>query len=126
MRRAILVGCALWACHKDKDPDGPTVQDTDPAEDRGDTAVPPCARLTWETAGAPVILTWCAPCHGSAVAPGTRQGAPPDVILDDEATTRAWADRVVARATGAAPDMPPRGGVDPEALERLAAWLACP
>jgi hypothetical protein len=69
-----------------------------------------------------VILTWCAPWHGSAVAPGTRQGAPPD----DEASTRARAARVVAKATGASPTMPPQGSPDPEALARLAAWLACP
>lgn len=86
---------------------------------------PACADLTWETAGAPVALTWCAPCHGSGLAPADRADAPVDVDLDSAAGVLAWADRVLARATGPEPDMPPAGGPTEAARARLAAWILC-
>lgn len=110
-----LSACGAATQAPDDPPDDPVVDTADP-----------CGGLDWATAGAPVILTWCAPCHGSGVAPGTRQGAPREVVLDDEATTRALAARLLARATGPSPTMPPVGGPTEAERERLAAWLRCP
>lgn len=108
MRRALGLVVALWivpGCG-----DGPACDTSEP-------------RQTWETFGAGFMTAQCQPCHAST-APD-RFGAPEDVVFDTEDDAWIWADRVLARATGEEPDMPPAGGPTPIDRERLVQWLTC-
>jgi uncharacterized membrane protein len=112
----------LWACGGPSTDTNPPA-DTDPAPpaDSGDA----CADVSWATAGGPVLLTWCAPCHAAGLTRAQRQGAPVGVDLDTEAGALQWVDRVEAVVSGPAPTMPPAGGLDADARERLLAWVRC-
>ena len=114
----------LWACAgpaaAPASPDGS--DDTDAADSGSGDA---CANVTWATAGGPVLLTWCAPCHTTGLTRAQRQGAPVGVDLDTEAGALQWVDRVEAVVSGPAPTMPPAGGLDADARERLLAWVRC-
>jgi hypothetical protein len=90
-----------------------------------DTGVDPCALWTWETAGAPFVTTWCAPCHHSELRPRERAGAPAGVDFDGYAETLAHRDRIVARALSDVPTMPPAVGPDADEVARVLRWLAC-
>lgn len=113
-----LAGCVVVEGAQDTDPDRdapPGLIDTD---DR-------CALTTWRTVGGPFLATWCGPCHGTAVLPADRQGAPEGVVLDTEDDAHRWADRIVVRALGDAPTMPPVGAPDADTRAQMAAYLAC-
>lgn len=90
-----------------------------------DTGLDPCETHAWETVGAGFVLTWCTPCHSSGLRGAARQGAPAGVDLDDEASALALADRILARATGEAPTMPPAGGPEQAVLDDVVTWLSC-
>ena len=92
----------------------------------GDTGVDPCADAaitTWETFGAGFVTQHCQPCHASTT--NERQGAPDTVTFDTEEEVLAQADRILARATGDDPDMPPEGGVGADDRYLLEVWLSC-
>jgi uncharacterized membrane protein len=95
----------------------------------GDPMVDPNAcdtsYLDYENFGAPFVIDWCRGCHSSAVPAGMRQKAPADVNFDTLQQVRTWKDMIVARATGASPNMPPAGGPSQEERQLLAEWLAC-
>lgn len=125
MRRAsararVLTACALAGCAAAGAP-SPPVDSAHPV----DTGADACALLTWQTVGAPVTRTWCAPCHARDLGPTERQDAPDGVNLETEDDLVRWADQVVEQLTGDPPLMPPAGG--PTAVERarLLDWLAC-
>ncbi len=80
-------------------------------------------RLEWENFGDGFITQNCQPCHASTAV--DRYGAPADVTFDDEDETLAWTERILARAAGDDPDMPPAGGVDDTDREKLEIWLTC-
>lgn len=110
---AVLLGCGGPGDIKD---------DTGaPAADTG--ACADAAALSWASFGAGFFVQNCQSCHASTSP--DRHGAPPDVTFDDEASVRARADRVLARAAGDAPDMPPSGGVSLAEREKLTLWLTC-
>lgn len=90
-----------------------------------DTAGDPCALYTWDVVGAPFVRTWCTPCHGAALPPAQRSGAPPDVDLDTEADVLAHAARVLARTVGDNPTMPPAAGPDEAERALFATYVAC-
>ena len=124
-RRRWLFGVLLaGACGTD-DPPAPARPPADTAA-TGDTALDPCVDgPTWDTFTAGDLKTWCLPCHtASLVGPEARQGAPDGVDFDRWSQVVAWESRILARATGPNPDMPPLGGTDPADGERLAAWFA--
>jgi uncharacterized membrane protein len=75
--------------------------------------------------GEPFALDWCRGCHSSALPADMRQNAPAEVNFDTHEDVLAWKDRILIRAAGAQPTMPPAGG--PSAAERalLAEWLGC-
>lgn len=98
--------------------------DTDP-RDTAPAVMDACTPLTWSTAGAPLVLTWCTPCHTSTLPAAQRAGAPVGVDFDDADDVLAQAARVLARATGPGPTMPPSGGPSEAARVRLADWIAC-
>ena len=78
---------------------------------------------TWDNFGAGFISGNCQSCHASTTA--TRHGAPDEVTFDDEEEVLAQADRILARATGEDPGMPPQGGVGDDDRYRLGVWLRC-
>lgn len=78
---------------------------------------------TWDNFGAGFVTENCRSCHMSASA--DRQEAPEDTNFDDEAATLEWADRILARAAGAEPSMPPEGGTDGDDRYLLEVWLRC-
>ena len=93
--------------------------DTAPVDPLCVDAVP----LTWENFGEGFLLDACNGCH-AASAPN-RYGAPVEVTFDTRAQAWAFADRILARATGDAPGMPPQGGVTEDDRTRLYWWLGC-
>lgn len=115
---SLLVG--LLACEPE-----PGTGPTDGAP-TGDTAVDLCdgeASPAWETFAAGFFTQNCQSCHASTTL--ERQGAPESVTFDTEAEVLAMADRILARATGDAPDMPPEGGVPADDRLLLEIWLSC-
>ena len=81
--------------------------------------------LDYQSFGEPFVLDWCRGCHSSAVPAGMRQLAPIDVNFDNAADIARHKDRIVLRATGATPTMPPAGGPSPEERALLAEWAGC-
>jgi uncharacterized membrane protein len=117
-RVALTFAFALAGCGT-----SPGGDDTGPAA--GDTAAAcaDAAALSWATFGAGFFVQNCQSCHASTTA--DRHGAPPGVHFGDEASVRAQAGRIRARATGDAPDMPPSGGVAATERDKLTLWLTC-
>ncbi len=91
------------------------------AEDTGFCAEAPV--VTWETFGEGFLRENCQACHASTTV--ERLGAPEDVTFDTEADALRWRARILERAAGEAPTMPPQGGTDDEDRWRLRVWLAC-
>lgn len=105
---------------------------TDPPADPGPIDTPAdtapadaCADYSWETVGAPIVLTWCTPCHSADLPLPQRQGAPMGVNFDDADDVLTQAQRVRARATGDTPTMPPMSGPDADERALLLAWIDC-
>ena len=79
--------------------------------------------LMWANFGQGFMTENCQSCHASSSA--DRHGAPEDVTFDSVGDAVAQADRVLARATGESPDMPPEGGVSDEDRQKLEIWMRC-
>jgi uncharacterized membrane protein len=113
---ALLLGCT------------PDEETADPPAATGDTGTADsfCADApvtTWDNFGAGFVTQHCQACHASS-AP-ERNGAPTDVSFDTEDDVWMWADRILTRSAGEAPDMPPQGGVDEDDRYLLEVWLTC-
>ncbi len=115
-RRAWIVALLLAAACTD--PDAATTPEPDPET---------CAQstLTYQNFAAPFVITWCRGCHGSGLPVNMRQNAPIGVDFDTAAEVRAAQNRILLRATGESPTMPPVGGPSAEERALLAEWLAC-
>jgi len=93
--------------------------------------VDPCdtSIVTYENVGAPMMLTWCVPCHSSHLAEDQRQEATLSVNFDTYEGVTAQLDRIYARAVEAVEDggspMPPGGGPSSTDLALLAEWIEC-
>jgi mono/diheme cytochrome c family protein len=79
--------------------------------------------VTWETFGEGFLRENCQACHASTAV--DRGGAPADVTFDTQDDALRWRTRILERAAGAAPTMPPQGGTTDEDRWRLQVWLAC-
>jgi uncharacterized membrane protein len=79
--------------------------------------------VTWANFGAGFITQHCQACHATSTP--DRHGAPETVIFDTEEQVWAQADRILARAVGESPTMPPQGGVSEDDLYLLEVWLNC-
>lgn len=79
--------------------------------------------VTWENFGQGFTIENCQSCHAST-APN-RYGAPPYVVFDTHNDVKTWRERMLDRATGDAPTMPPGGGVSEEDRALLEIWLTC-
>lgn len=78
---------------------------------------------TYESFGSGFLTENCQTCHAST-APN-RHDAPAEVTFDDAAQAWQWADRILARATGAEVTMPPMGGTTDDDRYLLEVWLSC-
>ena len=78
---------------------------------------------TWETFGQGFLLAQCQGCHASSTP--ERFGAPEEVVFDTREDAIFYKDRILARAAGTDPTMPPNGGSSDEDRERLRLWLTC-
>lgn len=81
--------------------------------------------LTYQNFAAPFVITWCRGCHGKDQPVTMRQDAPVGVNFDTAEDVRAGQARILARATGEAPTMPPAGGPSEEERALLAEWISC-
>jgi uncharacterized membrane protein len=118
---ALAIAVALAACGTDTmTPGGGDDEPMPPPED-----VCKQSYLDYQNFGEPFVLNWCRGCHSSAVPAGMRQNAPIDVNFDTTADVAKHQARIVARATGPAPTMPPAGGPPDEERALLAEWLGC-
>ncbi len=79
--------------------------------------------LTWANFGQGFLIENCQACHASTSS--DRQGAPEAVVFDTEEDAWEWSERILGRATGEAPDMPPQDGIDADDRTRLELWLTC-
>jgi uncharacterized membrane protein len=99
--------------------------DTDPRDACASSVV------DYENLGQGFMMTWCTPCHHSALVSGgsgehdPRSGAPEGVDLNTIEDVQLWRDRIMARAIGESPTMPPGGGPTAEDLELMYEWLEC-
>ncbi len=95
-----------------------------PGIDPCDTSI-----VNYENVGAPMMLTWCVPCHSSHLDEERRQDATLSVNFDTYEGITAQLDRVYARAIEAVEDggsaMPPGGGPSRTDLALLAEWIDC-
>ena len=101
------------------------VEETSPADvDPCDTSI-----ANYENVGAPMMLTWCVPCHSSQLEEGLRQDATVDINFDTYEGVRSQLDRIYARAIEAVEEggsaMPPGGGPSKADLNLLAEWIDC-
>lgn len=104
----LLLGAAMAAC----------------GAPRPDAAM--CAEapvVTYDNFGRGFLNAYCQGCHASTAT--SRGGAPDDVTFDTRAEVHTLAPRILARAAGASPTMPPAGGVLEEEREALEIWLRC-
>lgn len=102
----------LWACTGAPESDTAAVclADTDPAA------------VTWDNWGEDFFTSYCDSCH-SARTPD-RRGAPESAVFDTEAQVVAQLSRVQARVLDEE-TMPLGGGVFPDDLILLAAYIKC-
>lgn len=126
-RGSVVAALLLAACSSTWTADSGAPADS-ASETAADTSAtdPLCdgaADLTWDTFGEALLIESCDGCH-AATAPD-RHDAPADVTFDTKEQAWAWAPRILARATGDAPTMPPQGGVTDDDRTRLYWWLAC-
>jgi uncharacterized membrane protein len=106
----------------------PHAEDRDAAPSslvRALVACPHDPPLTWSSYGQLHLEKHCNGCHASLLPQEMRNGAPVGVDFDTLDAVVNWHERIVARALGDAPTMPPGGG--PSATEQalFAEWLAC-
>lgn len=101
------------------------------AADPEDTAVPSdlpaiCVDApvtTYANFGRGFLTQHCEVCHAATT--NDRHDAPETVTFDTEEEAWAQADRILARAAGDAPTMPPQGGVTDDDRYLLEVWLSC-
>ena len=125
MNRFCLLLLSVSVACKDKDV-GPETGETtrDTATDTATEAF--CAdapAVSWNSFGQGFLIGNCNGCHSSATT--NRNDAPEKVTFDTVDEAWAWASRILARATGDDPSMPPEGGVDEDDRVRLEWWLRC-
>lgn len=117
MKRALVV-CALLGCDDDATPRPDVVGDTSVIDWCESAPV-----LTWDNFGAGFLTENCQPCH--ARLSQARHDAPEDVNFDTREDVALHRPRILVRAIGDEPDMPPAGGVSIEDRALLEAWLHC-
>ena len=82
------------------------------------------ATVTWDGFAHGFFTTYCVSCH-SAANVDSRYGAPPNVNFDTQTEVLLQAERIRIRVFEQQ-DMPIGGGVYPDDLTLLNAYLGCP
>ena len=118
-----------------KSSDPPPLPEFDEATDSADTGADAdsgepeadfcddAPNLSWNNFGQGFLTEACQGCHATAA--DNRYGAPDEVVFDTAEVTWAQADRILARATGDFPSMPPLGGTSATDRQKLEIWLRC-
>jgi uncharacterized membrane protein len=123
MSRSILSLIGLFSCSSDPK----QIEQSETAESSTETGEPSfCSdapTVTWASWGEGFLIENCHGCHSPATAEAAH--APPGLFFADEDEVRSQASRILARATGAQPDMPPQGGVEDSDRYLLEVWLRC-
>lgn len=86
---------------------------------------PETCDVSWEGSVAPVLTTWCTPCHASTVPEADRRGAPLGLDFDSWEEASRYADRIAAAAGPDTARMPPGGGLTEEQRAQLVRWADC-
>ncbi len=81
--------------------------------------------LTYDNYGKAYLDQYCNGCHSSLLPEGHRRNAPIGIDFDTYSGVLFWAERIVARATGDAPTMPPGGGPAANEVTVFKEWLEC-
>jgi len=85
--------------------------------------------VNYENFAAPLLLTWCVPCHSSYLPAEARQDATDGINFDTYEGVVDQLDRIYARAVQAVDDggsaMPPAGGTSDEERALLSEWIGC-
>lgn len=114
--RKLLLACGLVVCACDGG------GDSQPATgDSGFCAAAPV--VTYETFGSGFMTQNCQTCHASTSP--DRNDAPEEVTFDTVEDCWTWSERILARAAGEAPTMPPMGGTTADDRYKLEVWLTC-
>ena len=125
MRSWLSALVALAACGTDVRTGGDDDGSGSNVPEQVDPNVCDTSYLDYDNFGAPFVINWCRGCHSTAVPADMRQKAPIEVNLDNLDQVRAWGPRIVSRATGSTPSMPPAGGPSEQERALLAEWLTC-
>jgi len=127
MLLSLITGCSTLEGHSDETPtDGDLTPD---AEDSSPTPVDPASLcgdapvVTWDNFGQGFMIENCQSRH--ATTSPNRYGASPDVHFDTLDDVLERQDRILARAAGENPTMPPDGGVSADDRWLLQVWLTC-
>ena len=125
---ALLVGLSLGALALL----GVSCTQEEPAEPPNPYGLGDCPEdsiLTWDNAGGPFVLNWCASCHGSAVAEEERAGAPLEINLESHSAVRERIHQLIRMSVhpgkDGRPKMPLMGRPPQEEIDRFAQWLRC-
>ena len=116
---AVVAALVAGACGTDR------VPEDDPEDPPIEPGACETSYLDYENFGAPFVVSWCRGCHSSQVPMGMRQMAPIDVNFDTAEDVTRWSERILKRAAGATPTMPPAGGPSGEERQLLVEWLDC-
>jgi len=79
--------------------------------------------LTYNNFGEGFLASNCQSCHASTSP--NRKGAPESVTFDTPDQIQIHRERMLVRATGDDPTMPPGGGLTPSERTSLEIWLDC-
>ena len=114
MRPLLLAALLLTGCAKDSSSDtAAKVSVCDEVD----------GPVTWDNFGRGFTTQYCQSCHSADSV--DRKDAPDTIVFDSEDDVWALRDRVLLRAGGAIPTMPPQGGVSEDERVLLEVWLTC-
>ena len=116
MRSWLSLAFLVAACGTDSQPGPP-----DPPDDETCRT----SYVDYTNFGEPFALDWCRGCHSATLPANMRQNAPASINFDTQAEILAQKDRILIRAAGAQPTMPPAGGPSEGERALLAEWLGC-
>jgi hypothetical protein len=86
---------------------------------------PPDNATTYANTGAPILTSWCTPCHSSHVPANQRQHATMGVNFDTVEGIQDQLLRIYARAGDDNDTMPPIDSLSADERQRLGDWIAC-
>ena len=111
---ALLAAMSLVACSDVLEPVDPCPDDS---------------FVNYENFGAPLMMTWCVPCHSTHLQAEERQNATIGIDFDTYEGVVEHLDRIYVRAVESVEagdsSMPPAGGTTEEDRALLSEWIEC-